>query len=180
MYGSDQFGGVVQFVNNPLFEADATMAYDNPLFQIDVDHTLDPSPELSSDRDVWSPVSVLGCQMQLMEEFFDVYTVWSTYNFAFDPHVHDLLQVHRVLHDDPTSVQGVVSTHDGDFGFGRSSTLFSHNDYHLIQNLETCCVLEIGGISLAQWEAIGSGFPIMWLHQIFYHSFGKELIQQIV
>ena len=69
---------------------------------------------------------------------------------------------------------------DGDSKFGRSSTFLSHDDYHLFQDLETCSVLETWGIRAAQCEAIGSGFPIMWLYQIHYHSFGNELIQQTV
>ena len=40
--------------------------------------------------------------------------------------------------------------------------------------------LEAWGIRVAQQEAIGSGFPIVWLHQIGYLSFGVEWIQQLV
>ncbi|GLJ25945.1 hypothetical protein SUGI_0497340 [Cryptomeria japonica] len=43
-YDLDQYGSVVQFVKNPLFEIDATWSCDNPLFEIDVDHSHDPSP----------------------------------------------------------------------------------------------------------------------------------------
>lgn len=77
---------------------------------------------------------------------------------------------------DPASYQGADGIHDGDSEFGRSSTLFSHDDYHLIQDLETSCILEIGGIRLAQRKAIGIGFPTIWLHQIHHRSFGIELI----
>lgn len=212
-------------MNNPLFKADATMAYDNPFFELDVDRTLDPSLELSSDRDVWSPASAPGCQTQLIEEFVDVYKVLSAYCFTFDPHVHDLFQVHssdmhvlnmlndnrsraiirskccqqfdllpyeflspmtdgvevdRVQHDDPASFQGVDVVHTRDCVFGKSSTLFSHDDYYLIQDLEACCILEIQGIKVAQQEAIGIGFPTVWLHQITHHNFGIEMIQQVV
>ena len=66
---------------------------------------------------------------------------------------------------------------DGDSKFGRSSTLFSHNDYHLIQDMETCYILEMGGIKVAQQEEMGGGFPIVWAHQIYHHSFGVELTQ---
>ena len=40
--------------------------------------------------------------------------------------------------------------------------------------------LETWGLRVAQREAIGSGFPIIWLRNIHYHSFGNELIQQTV
>ena len=53
---------------------------------------------------------------------------------------------------------------DGDSKFGRFSTLFSHDDYHLIQDLGTCYILEMGGIRVSQWEAMGGGFPIVWVH----------------
>ena len=71
----------------------------------------------------------------------------------------------------------LIPNTDDDFEFGRSSTFLSHDDYHLFQDLETCSVLETWGIRAAQREAIGSSFPIMWLHQICYHSLGNELIQ---
>ena len=28
--------------------------------------------------------------------------------------------------------------------------------------------------------AMGGGFPTVWVHQIYHHSFGVELIQQVV
>ena len=52
---------------------------------------------------------------------------------------------------------------DGDSKFGRSSTLFSHDDYHF-QDLGTCYILEMGSIRVAQWEAMGGGFPTVWAH----------------
>lgn len=62
-----------------------------------------------------------------------------------------------------TCTLDVDGIHDGDFEFGRSFTLFSHDDYHF-QDLETSCGLEIGGIRETQWKAIGIGLPTVWLH----------------
>ena len=39
----DQHSGEVHFVDNPMFDTDATLSYDNPLFEVKVDH----SPEWS-------------------------------------------------------------------------------------------------------------------------------------
>ena len=33
---------------------------------------------------------------------------------------------------------------------------------------------------MAQWEAMGDSFPTVWVHHIYHHCFGVELIQQAV
>ena len=86
-----------------------------------------------------------------------------SYNRAANLLVGDLLQISN-----------------GDFKFGRSSTLFSHDDYDFIQDLGTCYNIEMGGVRVAQWEAMGDSFPTVWVHQIYHHCFGVELIQQVV
>lgn len=59
-----QLGGMVQFVTNPLFEEDTTLAY-NLLFQIDVDHSLEPGPKMSIDCRIWDPSSASRFQTGL-------------------------------------------------------------------------------------------------------------------
>lgn len=81
-------------IDNPLIELEAAWSYDNPLFEFDNDHPLDSSPELSIDSGVWDPSSASGFQSRLIEEIFEVYMVMSAYIFTFDPHVHDLFQMH--------------------------------------------------------------------------------------
>jgi hypothetical protein len=86
-----------------------------------------------------------------------------TYNRAANLLVGDLLQISN-----------------GDFKFCRSSTLFSHDDYDFIQDMGTCYNIEMGDVRVAQWEAMGDSFPTVWVHQIYHHCFGVELIQQVV
>ena len=97
------------------------------------------------------------------------------YNSSLDwlPISYDRAAIYLLVGD-------LLSIPDGDSEFGRSSTLFSHDDYHLIQDFRTCCVLEMGGIRVAQREAMGGGSPTVWAHQIYHRSFGVELIQQDV
>lgn len=83
-------------IYNPLFETNATWSYDNPLFELDVDHSLDSSSEMSIDCSVWDPSTASGFQTGLTKEISEVYMV-SVYNFSFDPHVLDLFQMHSLV-----------------------------------------------------------------------------------
>lgn len=76
-------------MNNPLFESDVGLVYDNPLFYVDVDHTPDTSSYLGDNCSILDLSNESGFQTRLMEEFHNVYMVRSAYNFSFDPLVHD-------------------------------------------------------------------------------------------
>lgn len=89
----------VHFVNNPLFDVDVIMTYDNPLFELSddplqvlYDHDVD---------DVWDPICTPAHQADytkdqpgLAEQFIELYSVRSAYSFTFDPHVQDIYQSH--------------------------------------------------------------------------------------
>lgn len=80
-----------EMIYNLLFETNATWSYDNPLFELDVDHALDSRSDMSIDCSVWDPCSASGFQTRLIEEISEMYMVRSAYSFTFDPHVHDLV-----------------------------------------------------------------------------------------
>ena len=75
----------VHIMNNPMFDMDTTLSYDNPLFEVDVDH----SPKWS-----WAQFSPSTDTIQFSiaavgddQDSRVVYIVMSAYNFIFDPHV---------------------------------------------------------------------------------------------
>ena len=43
-------------------------------------------------------------------------------------------------------------------------------------DLGTSYILEMRGIRMAQQEAMGGGFPVVWVHKIYHHSFRVKLI----
>lgn len=65
-----------------------------------------------------------------------------------------------------------------------SSTLCSLVDCFLIQDLETCYILELGGNKVAQQKALGIGqkvlsigFPTAWMQEVHHHSSGQQLVE---
>lgn len=91
----DQNSYEAQFVNNHLYEADATSSCDNPLFELDVDSTLDPNLGVSFDHSIGDSVSASRFQTELIEEVPSVYMVRNLHSFTFSHHVHDLFRMHN-------------------------------------------------------------------------------------
>lgn len=47
--------------------------------------------------EVWDLLGASGFQIELAKEFMDVYMMSNMYIFTFDPHVHDLFQMHSSM-----------------------------------------------------------------------------------
>ena len=98
----------------------------------------------------------LGISLAQLGEFHLDCILMCAHRFDFSSHVQDLmmtLMTQRGGRNMECSSQlryDLISTTDDDSKFGRSCTLFSHGDYHLIKDLGTCYILKMGGIIVAQ------------------------------
>ena len=84
-----------EMILNPLLEVEAAWSYDNPLYGLDDDNSLDSSLEMSIVDSICDPTSASGLQTGLTEDISEVYMVRNAHNFIFFSHVHDLFMLHN-------------------------------------------------------------------------------------
>ena len=84
-----------EMILNSLFRVEASWSYDNPLYGLDDDISLDFSLKMSIVDSICDPASALGLQIGLTEEILEVYMVRNSHNFIFYSHVHDLFMMHN-------------------------------------------------------------------------------------
>ena len=85
----------LEMILNPLLEVEASWSYDNPLYDLDDDSSLDSSLEMSIVDSIFDPTIALGLQKGLTEEVSKVYMVRNAHSFIFYSHVHDLYMMHN-------------------------------------------------------------------------------------
>ena len=80
---------------NSFFKVKDAWSYDNPLYGLDDESSLDSSLEMSIVDSICDPISALGLQMGPIREISQMYMVRNAHSFIFYSHVHDMFMMHN-------------------------------------------------------------------------------------
>lgn len=84
-----------EMILNSLFKVENAWSYDNPLYRLDDDRSLDSNLEMRIVDSICDPISASGLQTGPIKEILEVYTVRNAHSFIFDSHVHDIFMMHN-------------------------------------------------------------------------------------
>ena len=84
-----------EMILNSLFKVEDAWSYDNSLYGLDGDSSLDSNLEMSTVDSICDPISALGLQTGPIKDISKVYMMRNAHSFSFSSHVHDLFMMHN-------------------------------------------------------------------------------------
>jgi len=84
-----------EMILNSLFKVEDAWSYDNSLYGLDDDSSLDSSLEMRIVDSICDLISASGLQIGPIKEILEIYMVRNAHSFIFYSHVHDLFMMHN-------------------------------------------------------------------------------------